>query len=263
MLRRLAIAALVLVSTTANAEGKLDQIRARGKIIVSVKNDAKHEHKDPAHFQKRGFEVELTHAIARRLFGDESRVELRILARPVRLPMLAAGSVDMVISMIPMTAENAGQCEFSHPYFSSGVSLLMPASVQTMSLTDLAGKTVAFRKQSFNNYGAELQRIANERGVKLQVRYYPTFAEAANAVSKGEAIAMGGNFVDLESYQNEHAGFRVNKAMLEERQVAVAVRKGDADVLKLVNETIDDLKRTGELKRMTEKWHLPYLLPPT
>ena len=76
------------------------QIRVRGKLIFSVKNDAKHEHKDPAHYQKRGFEVDLVHAIARRLFGDESRVELRLLARPVRLPMLAAGAVDLVVSMV-------------------------------------------------------------------------------------------------------------------------------------------------------------------
>jgi putative glutamine transport system substrate-binding protein len=266
MLSRLVVTALVFVvfaSTPASADGKIEQIRARGKLIVSVKNDAKHAHKDPAHFQKRGFEVELTHAITRRLFADESRVELRILARPVRLPMLVSGAVDMVISMIPITAQNASECELSHPYFSSGLSLLTPANVQPMSLTDLAGKTIAFRKQSYNNYGAELQRIADERGVKLQIRYYPTFEDAAKAVTAGEASAMGGNFVDLDTYQKDHAGFRVNRALLEERQVAVAVRKGDADLLRLVNETIDDLKRTGELKRMTEKWHLPYLLPPT
>ena len=75
------------------------------------------------------------------------------------------------------------------------------------------------------------------------------------------SVAMGGNFVDLDTYRGQHSGFNVNAKMLEERRVAVAVRKGDADVLQLVNETIDDLKKSGELKRMTEKWHLPYLLP--
>lgn len=258
---RLLMTALLLTSTTGRAD-KLEQIRARGKLIVSVKNDAKHEHKDPAHFQKRGFEVELTHVFAKRLFGDESRVELRMLARPVRLPMLAAGAVDMVISMIPMTAENASQCALSHPYFSSGLALLTADRAPAMSLESLAGKTIAFRKQSYNNYGAELQRIADEHGIKLQIRYYPTFDEAAKAVSAGDAVAMGGNFVDLDSYRRSHVGFQVNTALLEERNVAVAVRKGDTDVLRLVNDTIDDLKRSGELKRMTEKWHLPYLLPP-
>jgi len=259
-MRRWMAIAVMMVSTAASAD-KIEEIRARGKLIVSVKNDAKKDHHDPAHFDKRGFELELSHAIARRLFSDESRVEFRILARPVRLPMLSTGAVDLVISMIPVTPETSSQCDFSHPYFSSGLSLLLAEKAQPLSLNDLAGKTVAFRKQSFNNYGAELQRIADAGGIKLTVRYYASFEEAVHAVVAGEAAAMGGNFVDLDAYRKDHPGFKVNANLLEERRVAVAVRKGDKDVLQLVNDTIDDLKKTGQLKRMTEKWHLPYLLP--
>jgi putative glutamine transport system substrate-binding protein len=255
--------ALMFLSGAANAAGKVEQIRARGKLIVSVKNDANKPHKDPAHFQKRGFEVELAQAFARHILGDNSKLELKILARPARLPFLATGAVDLVVSMIPMTTENVGQCDFSHPYFSSGLSLLLPVPAHPMKLADLDGKTIAFRRQSFNNYGAELQRIAAENGIQVTIRYYPSFDDVAKAIASGEAVAMGGNFVDLDAYRGAHPGFIVNDKLLEERLVGVAVRKGDADLLKLVNETIDELKRTGELKRMTEKWHLPYLLPST
>ena len=261
MLARTIVAAVLLSSTAAFADGALDQIRARGKLVVSTKNDAKKEHKDPAHFDKRGFELDLARAITRRLFGDESHLEVRIVARPVRLPMLATGSVDLVISMIPVTPENASQCDFSHPYFSSGLSLLLREHAQPTSLKDLAGKTIAFRRQSYNRYGDELQRLADANGVTLAIRYFPTFAAAASAVATGEVAAMGGNFVDLDAYRKAHGGFAVNATLLEERRVAVAVKKGNDDLLRLVNDTIDDLKKTGELRRMTEKWHLPYLLP--
>lgn len=252
-----------LLPAAASADGAIEQIRARGKLIVSAKNDAQRRHRDPAHFQKRGFEVELAQKIASHLLGDGSRVEFRSLARPLRLPMVAAGMVDVAVSMIPVTAENLRQCDFSHPYFSSGLSLLMPAKAASLALRDLDGKTIAFRRQAFNNYGAELERIAAERGIKLTVRYYSSFDAAVKAVSDGEAIAMGGNFVDLDAYRKEHAGLMVNDKLLEQRQVAVAVKKGNADLLRVVNETIDGLKRSGELKRMAEKWHLPYLLPAT
>ena len=148
------------------------------------------------------------------MFGDESRVELQILARPVRLPMLAAGAVDMVISMIPMTAENASQCEFSHPYFSSGLSLLLTGEcAQSMTLEDLAGKTIAFRKQSFNNYGGELQRIADEHGIKLQLRYYPSFDEAAKAVRRARPSRWAAT-LSTSTLSGSHAGLH------GERQVA-------------------------------------------
>src|SRR5512146_105844 len=161
---RAAVAAAVIValaSAAARAD-RLAEIRARGRLIVSVKNDAKHAHKDPAHFDKRGFELELAGLLAKQLVGDEHKLEPRMLARPLRLPMLAAGSVDLVLSMIPVTPQNAAQVDFSHPYFASGLTLLVRAGAARLTLAQLAGKTVAFRKQSFNDYGGELQRIARE-----------------------------------------------------------------------------------------------------
>ncbi|MCU1280627.1 MAG: amino acid transporter substrate-binding protein [bacterium] len=253
--------AIVLVAATAAHADKLADIRARGRLVVSVKNDAKHPHKDPAHFDKRGFEIDLVHALAKKIVGDESKVELRMLSRPVRLPMVVAGSVDLVVSMIPVTAENAAQVDFSHPYFASGLSLLVRAGTPPKALQDLDGKVVAFRKQSFNDHGGELSRLAAARGVKIEVRYYPSTAAAAQAVASGAAAAMGGNFVDLDSWRKEHAGFTVDAALLEERMVAVAVKKGEPELLRVVNEAIDGLRRSGELGRMTGKWHLPYLLP--
>jgi aspartate/glutamate/glutamine transport system substrate-binding protein len=263
---RFAVAALVIAATvttmTARARGdKLADIRARGTLVVSVKNDAKHAHKDPAHFDKRGFEVELAHALAKKIVGDESKLELRMLARPVRLPMLATGSVDLVVSMIPVTPENAAQADFSHPYFAQGLSLLVRTGAARLTLQDLEGKTVAFRKQSFNDHGGELVRLAAAHGIKVTVRWFPSTDAAAQAVARGEVVAMGGNFIDLDAYRKDHPGFSVDSSLLDERLVAVAVKKGEPALLAAVNATIDALRASGELGRMTAKWHLPYLLP--
>ncbi len=249
--------ALCVLLTAQAGATRLDEIRARGKLVVSVKNDAERPHKDPAHAQKRGFELELANALARRIVGDESKLELRLLPRPTRLPMLVTGAVDLVLSMIPVTADNARQCDFSRPYFSSGLSLLVRDGARPLRIAELAGRTVAFRKQSYNDHGAELLRLAPD----ARVRYYPTLDAAAEAVRRGEAVAVGGNFVDLDAWRGRHAGFQVNAGLLDEQRVAVAVKKGEPELLALVNQTLDELARSGELRRLTEKWRLPYLLP--
>ena len=184
-----------------------------------------------------------------------------MLARPVRLPMLATGGVDLVVSMIPVTPENAATVDFSHPYFASGLSLLVRAGAPPATLAALDGKTVAFRKQSFNNYGGELERVAKDHGVRIVVRYFPSTETAVAAVARGEAAAIGGNFVDLDAYRKAHDGFSVDRAIVEERLVAVAVKKGEPTLLAAVNAAIDDLRRSGALQRLTDRWHLPYLLP--
>ncbi|MBI4301989.1 MAG: hypothetical protein HY664_05245 [Chloroflexi bacterium] len=46
-----------------------------------VKKSPLDEHGDASHFEKRNFEISLTKAIAKRLLGDENKVELRMLKR--------------------------------------------------------------------------------------------------------------------------------------------------------------------------------------
>jgi putative glutamine transport system substrate-binding protein len=254
------VLAFLLAAVAARADGSLDRIRARGKLVVSVKNDAARPHRDPAHVQKRGFELELAHALARRLLGDEQKLELRILARPARLPMLGLGSVDLVISMIPINTDIGRRYDLSHPYFASGLSLMTRKEATLTGLDGLRGQVVAVLKQGFNDHGAELARLADARGVPLTTRYFPSFDAAAQAVARGEAAAMVGNFVDLDAYQRSHPELRVVAGLLEPSRYGVAVRKGDAALLQAVNDTIDELARNGTLEAMTRRWKLPYLL---
>ena len=251
-----ALALRVLVAAPARA-GRLDEIRARGKLVVSVKNDAKRPHRDPAHEAKRGFELELVHALAASLAGAGDKVELRILARPVRLPMLDLGSVDLVVSMIPVTDETRASFALSHPYFAAGLSLLVRADSTTTKLEELRGKTVAVLKQGFNDHGAELTRVAKARGVPLTARYYPSFDAAAEAVRSGEAAALAGSSVDLDLYRQSHAGFRFAGEPLQRTEYAVAMKKGDDALVAAVNDVIDRLQQSGELARMATRWHLP------
>ena len=260
---RLALAAAALVAcltTTARAD-RLAEIRARGRLIVSVKTDAKHPHKDPAHFDKRGFELELAHTLAQKILGAPEKLELRMLPRPARLPMLAAGSVDLVISMIPVTPQNAAVVDFSHPYFESGLSLLARAGAAPRALAELAGKTIGFRKQSYNDPGSELRRAAQARGVDVQVRYFPSMADAQAALDAGQIAAIGGNGVDLGAWARAHAGLAVDTALFPRTDVAVAVKKGEPALLHAVDAAIDELHRSGALAAMTTRWHLPYQLP--
>ena len=187
MFNRVMAVAIFMCPIAANATSKVEQIRARGKLIVSVKNDAKKPHKDPAHFQKRGFEVELAQALARHIVGDESRLELKMLARPVRLPMLAAGVVDLVVSMIPMTAENVSQCDFSHPYFSSGLSLLLrQLAIDEAGRISLGRRLRSERSHSTTTAPSSsgLQTTAGSRSRFATIRPSRTLSELSGTVRR-------------------------------------------------------------------------------
>ncbi len=48
--------------------------------------------------------------------------------------------------------------------------------------------------------------------------------------------------------------------LLEPRQAAVAVKEGEPALLRAVNETIDELRASGEPARLAARRRLPYLL---
>ena len=109
-IRNLVAALLVVgVVAAAHADPALDRIAARGYAVVSVKNEGRRRqdaHKDPAHFQKRDFEVALAREIAAALPGDPKKLELRMMRRPERLPAVAEGRVDQ--AGLPVVEQASG-----------------------------------------------------------------------------------------------------------------------------------------------------------
>ncbi len=91
---------------TDSASSQLDQIKQRGKLIVGVKYDTKlFGLKDPATGDVEGFDVDMAHALAKSILGDESKVELKEVTSKTRIPMLNNGDVDMVIATMTITDE--------------------------------------------------------------------------------------------------------------------------------------------------------------
>jgi len=108
---------LMMVHASA-ADDVLARIRERDRLIVSVKNEGKPEraaHKDPAHFNKREFELDLAHAIAAMLRGAPEKVEFALMRKPDRMTAVADGRVDIAISMLRPGEGQRARVEYSRP----------------------------------------------------------------------------------------------------------------------------------------------------
>lgn len=247
----------------ADDGAKLAAVRARGRIVISVKNrgpEAADLHRDPAHFQKRGYELELARDITRAVFGDDTKMLLKILPRPMRLPALAAGDVDLVISMLAVPATPAREITYSHPYLVGGLQLMAPRGSSLQRLEDLDGKRVAAVRESAHDPGSELQTLASARGLHVDVAYFANFQQATAAIARGEAAAMISMDANVDAFVADNADYVRVGTLLDRRAYAVGVRRRDEDLLALVNGVVDKLRQSGELKRRAGRWKLPYLL---
>jgi putative glutamine transport system substrate-binding protein len=248
--------ALVLLSLSSVAQAAtLAEIRSRGKLLVSVKNEgaaAPSTHHDPAHFQKRNFEVELAHALAKRLLGDAQKLELKLMPRAVRLVAVAEDRVDLTISMIAVTDERKKQVDFSRPYWSNGLALLLPPAAKVARLEDLQGKKLVALQQTANDPSAELARRAAARGITFTVERVQAFQEAQSLIQQGRADGLVSHAVNIDEWLIAHPGL-ARSAVLEREDFAVAVKKGNAELLAAVNQALGELEKSGELTAMQRR----------
>ena len=251
---------LALMAVDATAANDPAAIRARGKLIVSVKNEganAQAGHKDPAHFEKRGMEIELAHAIAAHLLGDARKVEFKMMRKPQRLRAIADGTVDLGISMLRVTAASAREVDFSAPYFTNGLAVLQAADGSIQTKRDLGGKTLAVIERNDGDAIAMLAAIAAATAQAPHVLKVASFAAAAQAIAEHKADALLSEAVNIDVFLAGHGGALKRSPLLTEDRYAVAVAKGNRALLDEVNAVIAALTRNGELAAMAKRAQLP------
>lgn len=122
-------ATLVLGSslpTFAADDNSLDAIKKRGTIKIGVKADAPpFGYLDLKTNQPIGFDVDIARAIAKRVLGDASKVELIIVKSDNRIPLVQNGDIDLFLATATINPDRMKQIDFSDVYYKAGQSLLV------------------------------------------------------------------------------------------------------------------------------------------
>ena len=112
--------------TGASAQGKLQDVLSRGKLIVGTGST-----NPPWHFRDEkgelvGFDIDdrQDHR-ARACSTTESKIEFVNQASDARIPNIVTDKVDIACQFITVTAARAQQVAFTVPYYREGVSLMM------------------------------------------------------------------------------------------------------------------------------------------
>jgi polar amino acid transport system substrate-binding protein len=135
----LLVVALLLSACGQKApQNKLDEIKAKGKIIVGTSADyAPFEYKD-ANDNFVGFDMDLIREIGKRM---GVQVEIQDMAFDTLLAAVEQGKVDVVIASMAPTEERLQKVDFSETYhYQKNSFLVAPDSTITLSSPDDAAK---------------------------------------------------------------------------------------------------------------------------
>lgn len=201
--------------------------------------------KDPSRFI--GFEVDLADAIAREL-GVKARQSQN--AWDSLVPALQRGDFDFAMNGIEITPQRESKVLFSHPYYIYTEQLVVRRDEDRIKdVNDLKGMKVGTLS------GTVAQDILMSMD-SVDVKIYPGQVEPYEdlAIKRIDAVLLDLPIAAYYAKPNpklKYAGDPVGEGFY-----GIAIRKTDEDLKQKIDEILLKLYKTGELKKIYEKWDL-------
>lgn len=258
-LKKISLAAVlamsVLITGCSGGSGKskadLQGIKEKGVLKVGVKADVpKFGYKDPSTNKIEGFEVDVAKAVAKKIFGDENKIELEPVNAKTRGPLLDNGEVDLIAATFTINDERKKTYNFSTPYFTDGVGMLVKKSSGVNSFKDLNGKKIGVSQSSTTKKA--MQEKGDKEGVKMQFSEFATYPELKSALDSGRIDCFAVDGAILNGYLDDNTTLLTEK--FSPQEYGVASKKSNTELAKTVDETVNELKNSGELDKLITKW---------
>jgi polar amino acid transport system substrate-binding protein len=228
----------------------IDEIKARGTLIVGTKADYK-----PYGFRSPtgaiiGIEAELAQDVA-----DKLGVELELV--PVvssnRMQFLEQGKIDLMIATMTDREDRRKLVYMSDPnYYSSGTNVLAWKKVGLKQWEDLKGRSVCGIQGAFYN-----KKTAQEFGAKISA--FKGTAEALSALSQGSCIAFvyDDSFVAAKLQDSNWSDtFEMPLATMDDAPWGLAVGLGEEKFHNLMNDMVVNWHQSGRILDLETKYGL-------
>jgi polar amino acid transport system substrate-binding protein len=167
------------------------------------------------------------------------------------IPALKTGKIDVIISSMTITDERRQSVDFSDPYLSTGLCLLVGRTAPITSIDDLdkPGITVAVKKGTTGHTYAS-RYIRNARVLVLDKE-----AAAVLEVVQGKADAF--IYDQMSTYSNWKKNRETTRALLnpfQREKWGIALRKGDARLKEQINRFLATFREQGGFERLGDTW---------
>lgn len=248
--------------STDTVAADVQKIIDRGVLKVGCKTDIpKFSLQNTATSEYEGFEDDLAYEIAGVIFGvsaDEAKeqklVEFQGVTAKTRGPLLENGEIDLVIATFTITDERKETYNFSTPYYTDAVGLLVNKDSGIASIEDLDGKIIgvaqaATSKDGFNAY-------VEEKGLSVTAEFqeFDGYPALAQALSTKQIDAFCVDRAILAGYVNE--GNMILDDRFAEQDYGVATAKENTGLASLVEEKVTSMISDGSMETLQDEWGL-------
>ena len=198
-----------------------------------------------------GIDMDISKAIADEM-GRE--LEIKNMDFDGALAAVASGKVDFVAAGVSIDEERQKTMDFSHEYVNStevivvnGESPAVSAAGDAIAGSDLDGKIVAVQQGNIADIW-----VSNEDNCKPEeVKRYTKFAQAAEDLKNNKVDCIVMDQYPAEELVAANETLTILDGVLFEDKYAIAVKKGNTELLDQINTVIDKLIEEGKIEEFT------------
>ncbi len=253
-IRFTALVATLLVGIAAvgpaTAADRLAEVKQKGKLVVGFEGTY-----PPYNFKDqdgtfKGYDVDVSNAIAKKLGVKADFVATEwagIIAG------LLSDRYDAVVAQMTVNEERKKQVDFSEPYTIYGPMLIVHKDNTTIkSYKDLNGKTLGV------TLGTNFEKRANgwkQQGINVNVRTYPGMNEyLSDLAARRLDAAMTDAVAPAIAIREKNLPLKQVGGPIEREVQAIAVKKGNPELLGAINKALGEMKADGSLRGLSLRW---------
>ncbi len=230
-------------------------IRDRGRLIAGVSADTYLlGARNPVSGQIEGFDIDLVKQIAKAIFGDETRYQLRVITAAQRLEVLQNHEVDVVARNMTITCDRWQSIAFSAEYYLAGQKILVRKGSDITGLDTLAGHRVC----------APLGTSSMDNLIRLAPEATPVGADNHTGclvlLQQGRVDAITGDDTVLAGLasQDPYAVVLDEPAFTEE-PYGIGIPADQVDLVRFVNAVLERMREDGSWEANYQRWLQPTL----
>ncbi len=260
----LALAVLACTSLGAHAD-TLSKVKESGVITMGVRDSSGALSYTLGDGQYAGFHVEVCQRIIRNLekaVGRQLEVKYQSVTSQNRIPLVQNGTVDIECGSTTNNTARQRDVAFVVTTYVEEVRMAVKANSGITSIAQLNGKNVA---TTTGTTSVQLLR-KHERatGVDFKEVYGKDHADSFLLLDSGraDAFVMDGQILAGNIANSKNPGdYTIVGEVLNVEPIAIMLRKDDAALKKLADDTVSALAKRGELAKIYDKWFVQPIPP--
>ncbi|WP_097002982.1 basic amino acid ABC transporter substrate-binding protein [Lacrimispora amygdalina] len=227
----------------AEAEAEAESSAAGGKLVMVTNAEFPpyeyHENNDIV-----GIDADIAKAIADKM-GME--LEIQDMAFDSLIPAVQSGKADFTAAGMTVNEDRKKNVDFTDTYAQAAQVIIVKEGSEIKTPADLDGKKIGVQTGTTGDiYAGDIK--------DAEINRYNKGMEAVMALTQGKIDAVVIDREPAKVFVKENAGLKILDEAFTEEEYAIAVKKGNTELLDKMNAAIKELKDSGELQKIVDKY---------